>query len=248
MIISHSRKFIFVHIHKAGGSSLERALDPYLAWNDLILGTTEIGTAMNDAYRNRFGLSDHSSVDEILDVCGEKIFDEYFSFALVRHPLDRIVSIYNYVFSLCSFYLSDTGENFDNLRIKMRNMPESDPRKKAMVAERPFFGWSITRAFLLSNDFSGFIRSPLAQSDTAFFPQVERLQSFDGGRTVDEVIKLEEAATKIPRLGERLSLTISLQRENVSTYRLIESRDVPPADRDYIGQMFEQDYLAFEYK
>ena len=38
MIISHKHKFIFIHINKCGGSSVTRALMPYLGPNDLVLG------------------------------------------------------------------------------------------------------------------------------------------------------------------------------------------------------------------
>src|SRR5215469_2544795 len=57
MIISHSRRFIFVHIHKAGGTSVEQALDPHLAWNDLILGGSQFGEKIQGAYQKRFGLN-----------------------------------------------------------------------------------------------------------------------------------------------------------------------------------------------
>ncbi|MEI9963374.1 MAG: hypothetical protein WDM92_00290 [Caulobacteraceae bacterium] len=34
---------------------MERALDPHLAWNDLVLGSTPLGTAINVAFKRRFG-------------------------------------------------------------------------------------------------------------------------------------------------------------------------------------------------
>ena len=105
MIVSHSRRFIFVHVNKAGGTSMELALAPHLAWNDLVLGTTELGQAMKGPYQRVFGLSEHSSLDEIAAVCGREIVRAYFSFALVRHPVARLVSMYNFIHS----YLQDAG-------------------------------------------------------------------------------------------------------------------------------------------
>src|ERR1700733_3491931 len=97
MIISHSKRFIFVHIHKAGGTSVEQALDPFLAWNDLILGGSPLGERMQAPYKKKFGLSKHSAVSEIETVCGPRYLEEYFVFSLVRHPLARVCSIYNFV-------------------------------------------------------------------------------------------------------------------------------------------------------
>jgi hypothetical protein len=40
MIVSHTHKFIFVHINKCAGTSVTKALLPYLGENDLVLGFT----------------------------------------------------------------------------------------------------------------------------------------------------------------------------------------------------------------
>src|SRR5258708_2149793 len=97
MIISHSRRFIFVHIHKTGGTSVELALDKFLSWNDLVLGGSPLGEAMNDTYRERYGLDKHSSVAEIDQVCGPQLSSRYTVLATVRHPLNRLCSLYNFV-------------------------------------------------------------------------------------------------------------------------------------------------------
>src|SRR5215469_11368082 len=97
MIISHSRQFTFVHIHKAGGTSVERALDQHLAWNDLILGGSPLGEKIQAPYSARFGLNKHSTVSDIERVCGSRYIEEFYLFALVRHPVARLCSIYNFV-------------------------------------------------------------------------------------------------------------------------------------------------------
>ena len=38
MIISHTHRLIFVHIQKTAGTSVTVALDPFMGWNDIILG------------------------------------------------------------------------------------------------------------------------------------------------------------------------------------------------------------------
>src|SRR5215469_1250703 len=97
MIISHSRKFIFVHIHKTAGTSVEIGLDPWLSWDDVVLGSTPRGQAINNTYHARFGLNKHSSIAEIERVCGKQLVDGCFTFATVRHPVSRLCSLYNFV-------------------------------------------------------------------------------------------------------------------------------------------------------
>ena len=71
MIISNSHRFIFVHVLKTGGTTVCAALDPFLRWNDVVLGGTEFGERMNGPYRDRFGLRKHSTAQEIRAVVGD---------------------------------------------------------------------------------------------------------------------------------------------------------------------------------
>ncbi len=247
VIISHSKKFIFVHIHKTGGSSLETAIAPSLAWNDLILGTTPLGAALNTPYFERYGLNDHSSVDDIAAICGPEIFDDYFSFALVRHPVDRAVSLYNYMYSMCNYHCLGQKMTLDQMRDLLLNGPEDDPLKQSLLSKYPYLDWTAMRSFLQSRSFGDFIRAPLTRSDTAFFPQSERVRSLDGKVVLSEYIKLEEINVHIRRLSAQLDLPLPFGRENASPYRLIEVPDVSLDDRQYLKQEFNEDFLAFEY-
>tara|TARA_A200000159_G_C7326481_1_gene341214 strand:+ start:721 stop:1323 length:603 start_codon:yes stop_codon:yes gene_type:complete len=85
-MISHHRKFIFVHIPKCGGTSIESVFG---AWQ-------------NKHSQNYFHLGDnrqHFLLNEILDKypgCSN-----YFKFAFIRNPFARILSEYNYILSNC---------------------------------------------------------------------------------------------------------------------------------------------------
>ena len=146
MIICHSRRFVFVHVHKTGGTSIKTALDPLLQWNDLILGGTPIGEYLNEVYRQRFKLSKHASVAEIDKVCGTALCDEYYVFATVRHPVDRLCSIYNFIGGIVARSLAREGIAADSLA------GPPGPRRAACgaapVARRPpaSTGWRTGRA------------------------------------------------------------------------------------------------------
>ena len=95
-MISHKHKTIFIHIPKVAGLSIEQVFIDDLKLNyhnrtALLLGknnNSDIGPIM---------LS-HLTADEIvrLHFLSENLFNEYFKFAFVRHPIDRVYSFYNY--------------------------------------------------------------------------------------------------------------------------------------------------------
>ena len=96
MIISHSRKFVFVHIQKNAGTSITKYLDKHLTYQDLLLGCNKFGESINRSYRKKFGLHKHAHAIKIKDVMGDETWNSYFSFSFVRNPYDRIVSLYNW--------------------------------------------------------------------------------------------------------------------------------------------------------
>ena len=79
MFVSDSRKVVFIHIQKTGGLTVDRLL------NERIPDLHRIGA------RHRFA---SLGMDELDD------WDEYFKFAFVRNPWDRLVSWYSMVTTL----------------------------------------------------------------------------------------------------------------------------------------------------
>lgn len=247
VIISHSHSYIFVHLHKTGGTSMERALAPHLAWNDIILGTTELGAAMQEAYAKRYGLSDHASVEEIAHVCGAEIFSRYHSFALVRHPVDRVLSMYNFLHSLCTYRRRSSSETLCELRRLVLQTPADDPARTAALREHPFLGWTVTEAFLAADGIGAFVRSPLARCHRSFHPQAELLATLDGQTRIAQAIRLEDIALHLPGLERRLGHPLSYGHHNRSEFRIIDRTDLSDTDRIAIETLFEADMLAFDY-
>ena len=89
MLISHTYKFIFVHIQKTGGSSIEyvlRQFDP-----------TALREIPHERDPQNLLKGRHVFARDIRDYLGSKIWNSYFKFAFVRNPWDRLVSWYNMI-------------------------------------------------------------------------------------------------------------------------------------------------------
>ena len=91
MIISPYKEFIFIHLEKCGGTSVETALEPYLAWHDMIIGSTNFGESIQSLYFNRFGVDKvksemlwkHSSAQEIYQFVGPDNWNDFKKFSIV---------------------------------------------------------------------------------------------------------------------------------------------------------------------
>ncbi|MGX9354895.1 sulfotransferase family 2 domain-containing protein [Roseobacteraceae bacterium S113] len=87
-MICRDRKLIFVHIPKAGGSSVEDMLWPEpRVESDLWHGVNPYQTG---------GLQ-HLTAQQIRQEVGDALFESCYVFALVRDPVDRLVSQFNYL-------------------------------------------------------------------------------------------------------------------------------------------------------
>ena len=239
MIICHSRKFIFVHIHKTGGTSIESAIDPHLAWNDLILGGSQFGEKIQQAYAKKYGLSKHSTVADIERICGRDIIDSYYIFALVRHPLSRICSMYNFVATTLDKWARQQDIELADVS---RHITREAARKK------PGLKWASSKAFMRSQNFSEFIRQPELSQAPGFRTQASALASSSGGSPAAEALRLEDVSAWLGLLQRRLDLQFDFARANESSLKLVRESAVSAADRAHVETLFREDYETFGYE
>jgi hypothetical protein len=71
MIISLNRRFVFVHIHKCAGTSVEMALGKLLRHNDFVIGSTKSGEKNQEFFKKATGLNKHSTALEARRWMGE---------------------------------------------------------------------------------------------------------------------------------------------------------------------------------
>ena len=95
MILSHSQKFIFVHLYKTGGTSIRRCLEKYDAaykirhWAKSKLTSKPV---FNSPVADK-----HATARTIRETIGADLYDRYFSFCFVRNPWAWQVSLYHYI-------------------------------------------------------------------------------------------------------------------------------------------------------
>ncbi len=114
MLISHPKKFIFVHNYKVAGTSMRKALRSYdsksfiKAYNGqklkILLG--KYPWIFSDQFKG------HVTAKELKKKLPKEIFEEYFKFGFVRNPWDWQVSLYKYMLKNTKHYQHELGKSF----------------------------------------------------------------------------------------------------------------------------------------
>jgi hypothetical protein len=238
MIISKSRRFTFVHIHKTGGTSMERALDPHLAWNDLILGSSVLGESVQTAYSHKFGLNKHSGVSDIEKVCGSSYVDNYYTFSLVRHPVARLCSMYNFVATVLTKWAAHHEIPVEKIE---------DHITPFAVKKKPALKWAASRVYLRTKSFSEFIRHEELRHEPGFRTQASMLVGHSDKIIKAQYFRIEDHDSWVAALGNRLGIELQIPHANQSESRLADEHTVSAEDRAYIATIFRDDYEALGY-
>lgn len=88
MIISHEKKFVFVHVPKTAGTSITHTLKNYASYSV----SSEYKIAGKRILHK--SLKKHAHAKEIRKYMKKDQWREYFKFAFVRNPWDLFVSLY----------------------------------------------------------------------------------------------------------------------------------------------------------
>ncbi len=119
MILSHSKKFIFIHIYKVAGTSIRKALQPYAdhTKKDFSL-VKNIQFMLGGRFHFLSQLSmDHLKAKDIKSLLNTEVFNSSFKFSFVRNPWDWQVSLYH-------FMLQDENHHQHKLINKMKSFEE----------------------------------------------------------------------------------------------------------------------------
>ena len=200
-IISNSHRFIFVHLEKCGGSSVESAYQPHAAWNDIVLGSTPEGEALQHIYEKLHGLKKHSDAARIRSVVGG-VWDAYWTVAIVRHPMRIYESYYKWIHKIVTNYA------------RTQNVPMSAmlDHIAGLGTKRQFMRFGLTGPFLRSQDFNDFVLRYLKRVEPRTMRA--RLSGADGALLVDEWYRLEEMDRFWAALGARTGLDLVPEHSN----------------------------------
>lgn len=93
-MISLQKRFLFIHVPKTGGNSLQNILKAYSEDDIIILGKHQDGVERFEVMNKRYSVTKHSTLSHYRSALDKKTFKGLFKFATIRNPWDRMISFY----------------------------------------------------------------------------------------------------------------------------------------------------------
>jgi len=212
MLINHEKKFIFIHVQKNAGISIERIL-------------------LNEFPGSKVWHGRHGRALDGLAEMSPESWEEYFSFAFVRNPWDRMVSWYAMI---------DEAKKQLSLFRRFR--------------KKPFRSELWNYAISHSHDFESFLENC---TDTVFdlgchksfvFNQADYLTDKNGNMVVDFVGRFESLPADTDHIFGQLGLnSASLPKLNQSRHTHY-SQWYNAKTRQLVEDRFAKDIALFGYR
>ena len=220
-MISHQHQCIFVHIPKNAGASIEKIIWP----NEAERSEDLLWMGFKEPHRNAFqtGGLQHLYARNILKAVGQKTFDRYFKFTIVRNPWDKAVSQY--------LYLQKRWDLRQFLRIKRH---ASFKEYLDLIRKNDHVHWAPQINFILD------------QSGNSMVDFVGRFENYENDvRSILKNIKFIEpgGTLDIPHINKtkRKPYWVYYDDESIEMVREIYSRDI-----EYFDYRF--DYASYNQR
>jgi hypothetical protein len=93
-MISLDKKFLFIHVPKTGGNSIQNVLKQYSEDNVVALAKHQDGVERFEVRNTKYNTKKHSSLRTYKREIEPVVFNDLFKFATIRNPWDMCVSFF----------------------------------------------------------------------------------------------------------------------------------------------------------
>lgn len=175
MIISKSKNFVYIHLDKCGGTSIETALEPFLSWSDIVIGSSPFGEKMYLAYQEKNNsLRKHSNSLEIKNFIGED-WNSMYKFATVRDPEKIMISLYFYVKDMVDYHIDSRSlKDITDVAYENKNKKEIYFLNNKAFTDDPYFFYFI-KSSINKTYIDGFIKEIINSGYNSIQTQISRV-------------------------------------------------------------------------
>jgi hypothetical protein len=93
-VISIQKKFLFIHVPKTGGNSLQNVLIQYSEDRIVTVADYQDGVERFEVRNEKYDITKHSPLSRYKAVLEAEVYRELFKFAVMRNPWERMISSY----------------------------------------------------------------------------------------------------------------------------------------------------------
>lgn len=199
-MISIQKKFLFIHVPKTGGNSIQNILRNYSEDDIVTRAKHQDGIERFEVRNSKYNITKHSTLSHYKSVLDSKTYYSLFKFATIRNPWDMMISHY---FSPHRAVTEWDRGNFVAL-------VDSAPTLRHFICER-FFGERVLGKIGVKSN----IKHRKLGEDIDFLIRFERLNE-------DFQLVCEKLGISCPHLPKRNSST----RSHYSTYYDEELKEI----------------------
>ena len=230
MMYSKSHRYVFIHIPKCAGTSIRQSLRgidgpsrPKRVWNRIT------GRQNEQPIVGMPGLHTHSDALQVREALGMEVYHDNFSFAFVRNPWDRMLSLYNN-------YWQASLDRAEGRRLPKGLTPEQERENAERVKALGFRRWLLAEELQTEKYGESLTRRS----------QLEWLRD-DAGQLITSFIgRVETIADDFSQIQQCLQVNIELAHANRSQHRHYRD-EYCDETRDFVATYFRDDIDMFGY-